>query len=100
MHMKNLTSQSLKEALSALKPALAEKYKIRKIGIFGSFADGTFSDTSDIDILVEFDETPGWSFFQLNRELESVFHRNVDLITHDALKSIIKENILSRVLFV
>ncbi|HNI28693.1 MAG TPA: nucleotidyltransferase family protein [Leptospiraceae bacterium] len=98
--MKNLTSQSVKETLSALKPTLAEKYKIRKIGIFGSFADGTFNDTSDIDILVEFDETPGWDFFQLNRELESVFHRNVDLITPDALKSIIKENILNRVLFV
>lgn len=100
MHMKNLTSESVKEALSAMKPALAEKYKIRKIGIFGSFADGTFTDTSDIDILVEFDETPGWNFFQLNRELESVFHCNVDLITPDALKSMIKDSILNRVFFV
>ncbi|HNI90772.1 MAG TPA: nucleotidyltransferase domain-containing protein [Leptospiraceae bacterium] len=44
----------VKEKLLSLKPELIEKYKIKRIGLFGSFANGTFHDKSDIDILVEF----------------------------------------------
>ncbi len=101
--MENITSQTLtsvKEKLLLLKPELIEKYKIKKIGIFGSFADGTFTKESDIDILVEFEVTPGWEFFRMNRFLENYFQRKVDLVTPDAIKPQTKERILNQVIYI
>ena len=48
--MKNLTD--IEEILRKHKPLLREKYKVKEIGIFGSYVRGEQSETSDIDILV------------------------------------------------
>lgn len=95
-----LMDTTIKEKLLLIKPELIEKYKIKKIGIFGSFVDGTFTDKSDIDILVEFEETPGWEFFRLSRFLEKYFERKVDLVTPEAIKPQIKDRIFKQVVFV
>jgi len=49
--------------LQELKPALAEKYKVKEIGLFGSFATGEQTDASGIDILIDLHEPLGWEFF-------------------------------------
>jgi uncharacterized protein len=51
--------------LNELKPLLKQEYSVRKIGLFGSFADNTQTDESDIDILVELEKPIGWKFFSL-----------------------------------
>lgn len=84
----------IKQKLIALKPYLAEKYKVKDIGIFGSFADGNNSPSSDIDILVDFNEPPGWEFFDLKEFLESELNCPVDLVTRNALKKQLKSRIL------
>lgn len=94
------TIASIKEKLLLLKPELIEKYKVKKIGIFGSFATGTFTKESDIDILVEFEVTPGWEFFRMNRFLEKTFQRKVDLVTPDAIKPQTKDRILNQVIYI
>ena len=51
--------------------------------MFGSVLREDFSQDSDIDVLVEFEEghTPGLKFFAMERELSELLGRSVDLNT-------------------
>jgi predicted nucleotidyltransferase len=95
--MKNLTD--IEEILRRYKPILREKYKVKEIGIFGSYARGEQSETSDIDILVQLYEPVGWEFLDLKEFLESILNNNVDLVTNNALKSRIRDKILKEVVY-
>jgi hypothetical protein len=86
--------------LTELKPVLYNEYSVKRIGLFGSFSDNSFSDNSDIDILVELEKPIGWKFFSLEIFLEKIFGRKIDLVTHNALKSQLKEKILKQVQYV
>lgn len=86
--------------LKELKPTLRKEFAVSKIGLFGSFSDGTFSDESDIDLLVELEKPIGWKFFSLELYLEKVFNRKVDLVTKSALKEPIKNTILNQVNYI
>ena len=59
------TENSILEKLRELKPMLKEDYSVIEIGLFGSFSDGTFTDKSDIDILIELEKPIGWRIFTL-----------------------------------
>ena len=86
--------------LSDLKPMLYKDYSVTRIGLFGSFSDDSNTEKSDIDLLVEFEKPIGWKFFSLEIYLESLFGRKIDLVTKNALKEQIKENILNQVKYV
>ena len=86
--------------LKELKPTLKKEFAVSKIGLFGSFSNGTFSEESDIDLLVELERPIGWKFFSLELYLEKVFNRRVDLVTESALKEPIKNTILNQVNYV
>lgn len=86
--------------LRELKPLLYKDYSVKEIGLFGSFSDETFTEESDIDLLVEFERPIGWKFFTLEIYLEKIFNRKIDLVTKNALKDQIKESILKQVKYV
>jgi hypothetical protein len=86
--------------LNELKPWLQQEYSVREIGLFGSFADNTETDESDIDILVELEKPIGWKFFSLELYLEKVFNRKIDLVTRKGLKEQIRDSILNNVTYV
>jgi predicted nucleotidyltransferase len=90
----------IKETLSRQKPVLIEKYKVKEIGIFGSYVRGEQENISDIDILVEFSEPIGWEFIDLQEYLEDILSLKVDLVTSNALRSQFKERILREVAYV
>jgi len=83
--------------LKELKPALYKDFAVKEIGLFGSFSDETNSEESDIDLLVELERPIGWKFFSLELYLENIFNRKIDLVTKNALKDQIKENILKQI---
>jgi predicted nucleotidyltransferase len=60
-----ITGRQIIEQLSALKPQLQKEFAVKTIGLFGSFADGSQTEQSDIDILVELERPIGWKFFTL-----------------------------------
>ena len=91
------TENSILEKLRELKPMLKEDYSVIEIGLFGSFSDGTFTDKSDIDILIELEKPIGWRIFTLELFLEKTFGRKIDLVTKGALKEQIKDQILKQV---
>ncbi len=90
----------IENKLRKLKPVLADRYHVRKIGYFGSYATGEQTDKSDLDLLVEFSQPIGWEFFTLERFLEAEFGMDIDLVTKDALKERIKPSILKQVKYV
>jgi len=94
-----LTKKDVLRKLKDLKPLLQKEFAVEKIGVFGSFADDTFTEESDIDILVELSKPIGWKFFTLELFLEKEFGRKIDLVTKNALKEQIKNDILNQVNF-
>jgi len=73
--------------LAEHKPVLAERYGVRRLALFGSFARGTARADSDVDVLVQFDG-PATSkrYFGVQFYLEDLLGREVDLVTEDALR--------------
>lgn len=65
--MKSL--DDIKLILIKSKKSLKSKYKIKSLGIFGSYSRGEAKEESDIDILVEFEEPIGLEFIDLADEL-------------------------------
>lgn len=94
-----VTKEMIEERLKQYKPQLAEKYNVDKIGLFGSFARGEQTEDSDVDILVEFTEPVGWEFIDLKDELEEILGKKVDLVTKNALKPQMKNDILKEVIY-
>lgn len=95
-----LTKEYILSKLTELKPTLYKEYAVKEIGLFGSFSDNSFSEDSDIDLLVELEKPIGWKYFSLEIFLESVFNRKIDLVTKNALKKQIRDRILKQVYFV
>lgn len=83
-----------------IKPVLTDKFHVSKIGYFGSYANGHQTGNSDLDLVVEFSEPVGWSFFTLEEFLEQSFGLSVDLVTKNSLKDRIKASILKQVKYI
>jgi hypothetical protein len=49
------TLQEIERVLKDQKPILKKKFKVKEIGIFGSFVRGEQKDTSDLDLLIDFE---------------------------------------------
>lgn len=80
---------------------LRNTYKVSRIGVFGSFAREEATESSDVDILVEFSQNVGlFHFIDLQNRLTQILDRKIDLTTPGALHPAIKEQILREVLYI
>lgn len=96
--MKSL--EEIKNILTEHRGELKERFKVREIGIFGSFVRGEQRRRSDIDILVDFEEPPSlFEFMDLEEHLSKLLGLKVDLVSRDALKPRIGERILKEVVY-
>ena len=70
-------------ALRANRTRLADCYGVRDLLLFGSVARGEATDTSDVDLIVEFDpdRITLKSFLDFTDELEALLHRRVDVVS-------------------
>ena len=94
--MKNL--DEIYKILRAHIPQLQNKFRIKNLGIFGSYPRGRQSRASDIDILVEYQDIPDLlEFISLENYLSDLLGIKVDLVMKDALKERIKDKILKEV---
>lgn len=95
------TLQHIQQKLQTQKARLQREYNVQRIGVFGSFARGNQTPTSDVDILVELSESIGlFRFIGLEHHLEELLGRDVDLVTPRALKPTIKDAVLRQVVYV
>lgn len=66
---------------------LDAEYSVKR-GIFGPFAKGLPDETSDVDIIVEFEHPTGFRFIELVEDLERLLGRKVDVLTPAGLRGI------------
>lgn len=90
-------TKKVKQVLNEHKQELRKKFKVKNLGIFGSYARGKQKNNSDIDILVEFYEPLGLEFFTLENYLSEILKIKVDLVTRKAIKQVVKKSILKEV---
>ncbi|WP_292522008.1 nucleotidyltransferase family protein [Methanoculleus sp.] len=74
------TVRSIIDTLKRAKPYLRERYRVREIGVFGSYVRNEQGTGSDLDILVELDEPIGWDVVDLKEDLERILGLPVDLV--------------------
>ena len=82
--MKDLST--IKQIIKELKPELEKKFHVSSIGIFGSVVRNDFSENSDVDIIVDFNQPIGIEFIDLADLLEEKFHEQVDLVSKKGIK--------------
>jgi len=74
---------------------ILKKNKVKKAGIFGSYARGDYNKNSDIDILVRVNSE--WSLLDLvglELELKKILGKDVDLLTYNGIHPLLKNIIL------
>ena len=95
------TLLEIEKILRDQKPILRERFRVKEIGIFGSVVRGEQKETSDIDLLVEFEEPIGLiKYVGLQNFLSDRFGARVDLIAKSGLKPRISRQILKEVIYV
>ena len=94
------TVEEIKKILINLKPEIQKKYKVKKLGIFGSYIKNQQKRGSDIDILVEYSEVPDLiDFIELQSYLSNLLGIKVDLVMKSSLKPNIRRGILREVIY-
>ncbi|MGJ3247658.1 MAG: nucleotidyltransferase family protein [Elainellaceae cyanobacterium] len=93
------TLGDIKQWLEQHKSVLEERYQVKELGIFGSYVRQEQGETSDVDVLVEFSETPSLlKFVNLENYLSDNLGIKVDLVHKSGLKPRIGERILAEVI--
>jgi len=95
-----ITKNQILEKLKNKKPFLQKEYSVDKIGIFGSFAKDSQTDSSDIDFYVEFKNKSFDNLSGLWIYLESLYGRKIDILhKHKNNNKVIFNNIQKEVIF-
>jgi predicted nucleotidyltransferase len=70
--------------------AICRRHRVKRLGVFGSAARGDLTESSDLDLLVEFEkgaETSLFDMVHLQEDLSHLFGRKVDLATPAILEN-------------
>jgi len=90
-----MNAEDIVAKLRELRPIITTRYKVRAIGLFGSFVRGEQTATSDIDVLAEFDEEADlFDLIGLTLYLEEMLERHVDVVPKRAIRAELQETIL------
>jgi len=76
------------EEISDKVRPIAEKYQLRNVWLFGSYARGDANEDSDIDLLVDADNVHGFQFFGMYDELCTALEKEVDMVTVNTIKDL------------
>lgn len=71
-----------------------KKYGVRRARVFGSFARGEARPGSDIDLLIEYERSPGFKYFSMREELKRRLGREVDLVTNESMNEFLRPYIM------
>ena len=92
--------EEIKEIIKEHKQELEQRFKVKSIAIFGSYAREEQAEESDVDIVVEFKEPVGLLFVHLADYLEEILKVKVDLLTLDSIKPNRRKYIIDELIYV
>jgi predicted nucleotidyltransferase len=98
---KGFSLGSLEENLKKLKPMLSRKFKVKRLGIFGSYVRGQTRRSSDVDVLVEFSGSIDLlDFVAMARSVAEQTGAKIDLVSIKALRPEFRGTILNEVIYI
>jgi len=94
------TLKEIEKILKENKAILAERFKVKEIGIFGSYVRGEQKEKSDVDILVSFYEPISLlKLVSLENFLTDLTGVKVDIVPKEDIRPELKERILGEVMY-
>ena len=93
--------EEITKILNKNKIQFNNKFKVKEIGLFGSYIKNEQTKKSDLDILVEFENSIDFfDYLEFEEYLADLLGIKVDLVMKKALKPNIGRNILKEVIYV
>jgi len=90
--MKNI--DEIKRKIEELKPLLKKRFKVRRIGVFGSYTRGEQKEESDLDVLVEFYEPVSLlGLVRLENYLTDILGVKVDVVPKKDVRAELRKRI-------
>jgi predicted nucleotidyltransferase len=90
----DLDRRAVIEAVKGQMEFLRTDYHVKSLALFGSVAKGVSTQSSDVDMLVEFSQPIGFfKFIELENLLSHLIERKVDLVTKAALKPLMRDEV-------
>jgi hypothetical protein len=80
------TREEILNLIAKNKPELETRFKVRRLGLFGSYARGEQHAHSDVDILVDVDPSIGLEFVTLAERIEALLGVPVEIVSRRAIK--------------
>jgi uncharacterized protein len=94
-----LDKEAILDSLKNRRAELREKFSVKSIGLFGSFARGEETPASDLDFLVQFENTTFDNYMDLKFYLEDLFGAKADLVIEDSVKPRLKPYIFQEIIY-
>ena len=95
------TLEEIRKVLVSHRQVLKDKYKVKNIGIFGSYVRGEHRAKSDLDVLVEYDNPVSLlQIVALENHLTALLGVKVDLVPRRNIRKELKESILKEMVLV
>ena len=98
-HKKQWTISDILETLTRHWPEL-QSIGVRKLGLFGSYNRGAANPDSDMDFLVDLEQTSFDAYMDTKFFLEDLFQCRVDLVPEKNIKPRLRPYILAEVMYV
>lgn len=93
--------EEIKKILQAKKAILSKEFKVKEIGLFGSFVHGKQRKESDIDILVELEEPVSLlKLVSLENYLTELMKMKTDVVPKKDVRPELRQKILEEVIYI
>jgi len=94
-----MTKTDILQLLKEHKESIKKEFSVNKIGLFGSYANGTQTKDSDIDFYVEFKQKTFDNLSGLWVYLEELYHKKIDIVhkhrnSNEVMLNRIQENVI------
>jgi predicted nucleotidyltransferase len=95
------TLEEIRKVLAGHRQELKDKYKVKNIGIFGSYVRGEHRAKGDLDVLVEYDNPVSLlQIVALENHLTALLGVKVDLVPRRNIRKELKKSILKEMVLV
>jgi len=95
-----MTQKEVLDFLKSKKKFFKQEFAIEKIGLFGSYARGDYTQNSDIDLVIVTSKKSFRNRYALKEYLEKSLQKDIDIGYLDSLREFIKNNIKDEIIYV
>ncbi|GAB6056579.1 nucleotidyltransferase [Methanobacterium movens] len=96
-----MEKEEILKLIRNLNPQIQDKYNAQIKAIFGSYVRGEETPDSDLDVLVEFNESANLlDLVGLSQFLEDEIHINIDVVPIDTVRKEIKKQVMKEAILI